>query len=76
MSPKSRVCRDLDFGEQSVNTTSGKPVNTNNKTLIAELILSTIITYKPAFWVKISQNFYKFFYQPLQTADWLVFQPT
>jgi hypothetical protein len=65
MSPKSRVCRDLDFGERSVNTTSGKPVNTNNKTLIAELILSTIITYKPGFWVKILQNFYNFFCQSL-----------
>jgi hypothetical protein len=61
MSPKSRVCRDLDFGEQSVNTTSKKPVNTNNKTLIAELTLSTIITHKSSFWSKTLQKFHKFY---------------
>jgi hypothetical protein len=59
MSPKSRICRDLDFGEHSVNTTSKKPVNTNNKTLIAELILSLMMTHKSIFRGKTLQNFYK-----------------
>jgi hypothetical protein len=31
LSPKSEVCRDLDFGEKSVNTKREKPVNTKNK---------------------------------------------